>query len=260
MLKSNLNYNIKGFFITFLSIITLFIIIIIGIANFNPKSKYLDITNDKNILILKYQLDKLDKQGLNKVDTIYLGDSSLGDTNFEEEGYFLTSDKFFSIIKIANVSKWIFFNVKYLFKFYQNIGNINNNYYNIYLSKDIVDDYSRQITRDEKKFLKSSNIKKYLLNKKKIFNEIYEYSASNNLNLILINGPIDNKIYKKNINKIKKFDEYFIDFNDIYLDKRIILEKFEVGDFPMHVQNDHKNEITNKFLKILLPKLILLNE
>ena len=156
-----LNNNIASFFITFLSIISLFFSIIILLSYYNPKSKYLQVTSDKNILIYKYQSEKINSEKINEVDTLYLGDSSLGnsinssyinnttdfnslnlsltktygfsgiynllikyhklksnniknivvmigydflDSDFEEEGFYLSSNKIFSFIKIWRIN------------------------------------------------------------------------------------------------------------------------------------------------------------
>ena len=182
------------------------------------------------------------------------------DTNFEEEGYYITSDEIFSFIKISDLSKWIYFNFKYLIKYLQNIENNNNHYYEDFIKNNILDDYTKQIIRDPQKYIKSSNIRKYLENKKDIFEIIYRYCINNNLNLILVNGPIDEKVYYNNINKIKEFDDYFSKYKDVYLNNRILLKKNEIGDFPMHVKNNYKIKITKKFLKILNSKLLKTNE
>ena len=300
------NNNSKGFLIVFFTIIFSFIIIFLIIASYNFKFKHFEEINDKNLLILKYQLNKINNSSY---DTIFLGDSSLGnainfnfvnantksksinlaltkiygfsgiynllvnahkknpkklkniiimigydflDNDFESESFFLTSRSFFSFISFSKIPDWIYFNFKYFFKSLKRNNDKKNIYYNNFLKDMIHNDYVKQDIRNELKFKESMKIKKYLEYKVNLFKKINSYSISNNLNLILINGPIHNDVFLNNRDNIDKFDSLFDKYGSIYFDERIVLSDEKIGDMPMHIKYEYKDIITKDYLNIIL--------
>ena len=294
----------KKFFLYEIILVFLFIFITIFLSLYGINEKFVNIAKDKNFLILKYQKDKIYKK--NNIDSIFFGDSSLGNainiklfnnitnsdainvalsdsygfagqynllkiiletnkkqikkiyifnsffflnTDLEDEAYFISSSNILDFFEAKNKIQYLINYYKYFWKFITIKLNFNEFEYSVFEKNSLYKDFIKQ--KEEKKL--SINIKKptNLKNKLYYFSKLVDLSKENNIEIIVLKGPIYKNFFLDNQSKMIN-ENFYEKFKKIkIIDEIVFLNENEVGDFPSHVDELYKDLFTKKYINIL---------
>ena len=176
--------------------------------------------------------------------------------NIDNEAFYLTSQNFKDIFETSNQIEYIKHIYRYLLKYAKAKDEFNLDKYKNFYSSNIINDYivqSKDAYIFKPKLIKNYKIKNYYL--KKILN----FCIQNNIECIFMNGPISNEYL--NLHKEYAFNTYkFLNENlskELYLTKKIIIEKEDLGDTQIHINYKNKKKYTDKYIKYLKEKNFL---
>lgn len=201
-------------------------------------------------------LKRILQKDLNPKKIFFINSIYFINLNVDEEAFYLTSQNFRDIIESSNQTEYIKHIYRYLLKYAKAEKDFNLNKYNNFVSSNIINDYiiqSKVRYIFKPKLINNYNSKVYYLSK------ISNLCDENNLECIFMNGPISNeylKLHKEYATNTYKFlNKHLI--KELYLDKKIIIENYDLGDTQIHINFNSKKKYTDKYITYLKEKNIL---